>query len=284
MLAAVGSFLQVRSAGGRWLLRIDDVDSTRSRSAAAAQILRTLEAFGFEWDGPLWRQSEHRDAYDAALQLLRESDELFLCQCSRRKRIVANADGESRCTGGCAARQQGLQEHDCSLRWHAPARGNVAFDDLWQGRQQTLCAALGDVVLRRRDGLHAYQLAVVIDDAAQGVTQVIRGADLLASSFWQILLQRRLRLPQPQYGHLPLLVEPDGRKLSKSRQSVALESRSAAAQLLTALWQLRQPAPSELAHGGVSQVWQWALRHWQPDRLRNHSRVLLAGDALASRV
>ena len=275
MLAAVGSYLQTRSQGGRWLLRIEDVDTTRSRPQAELQILRTLEAFGFEWDGPVWRQSTRSDAYAAALATLQSSGQLFRCSCSRRDMQGANDGLGARCCGHCEQRQSQIANTACSWRWRVAAHEALQFNDLWQGMQRADPAELDDIVLRRRDGLHAYQLAVVVDDAAQGVTQVVRGADLLASTPYQILLQKSLGLPQPAYGHLPLLLEPDGSKLAKTRRSAAVEPGAAAEQLWSTLQRLHQSPPAELAQAPLQAIWRWAFANWQPLRLRGIGRIVL---------
>lgn len=264
----MGSYLHARASGGRWLLRIEDLDTTRSVPNAESQILRALETCGFEWDGTVLRQSERTDRYAAALETLKRAGQLFRCGCSRRDIAAATGSTSLQCIGQCATHQQLVDPQHCSVRWDAGAHRVVDFDDLWQGRQHTPAATLGDLVLRRRDGLHAYQLAVVIDDAEQGVNHVVRGADLLDSTAWQILLQDALGLPRPAYGHLPLLVEPDGRKLAKSRRSAPIEGTAAGPLLFTTLLRLAQSPPAELASAAVRDLWAWALSHWQPHTLQ----------------
>ena len=227
------------------------------------------------------RQSERTATYAAALQRLQQRGEVFKCSCSRREISEANANTSLGCVGACAERQGALQERDCSLRWRPPAPASVEFDDLWQGRQRSESTVPGDIVLRRRDGLHTYQLAVVVDDAEQGITEVIRGADLLESTPAQILLQRSLGYRQPAYGHLPLLTEASGAKLAKSRHSAAIDPRSAGPQLFNALSQLRQAPPAELAQADLPELWRWALAHWKPAALAGITQVRLAAESAA---
>ena len=283
LLAAVGSYLQARSHGGRWLLRIEDVDATRTVAGMESQILLTLERFGFEWDGPVVRQSERRDRYAAALAQLQAAGTVFRCECSRRDRLESQNSRGLGCVSECWDRQPVIGQTGIALRWRPTAAtgserdrcATVSFDDLWQGPSRI--EGLTDVVLRRRDGLHAYHLAVVVDDADQGVNQIVRGADLLESTGWHILLQRALQAPQPEYGHLPVLTESDGRKLSKSSHAIALDTRTAGPELFLALQRLRQQPPEPLAHAPVAQLWSWALGHWQPARLLGLSSLAADG-------
>lgn len=221
------------------------------------------------------RQSERGEAYAQALRALQQRGELFFCSCSRRE--ISEANGASLgCVAGCADRQRELEPGECSLRWRAAAGAVAAFEDLWQGPQRQSAADAADVVLRRRDGVYTYQLAVVVDDGAQAVNEVIRGADLLASTAGQILLQRSLGLAEPRYGHLPLLVEADGQKLAKSRHSLALDASSAGLQLFETLQRLRQNPPTALRGAPVAELWQWALSNWQPAALAGLARVPLS--------
>ena len=186
-------------------------------------MLRTLEAFGFEWDGEVLYQSTRRAAYREALDALAAAGRIFACSCSR-KDLAGTDDDAGGYPGTCRAGP--TKSGPTALRFRVGDRP-IHFDDLFLGAQHFDLAACGDVVVQRRDGLPSYQLAVVVDDAFQGVTRVVRGADLLASTPWQIDLQDALSLPQPIYGHLPLLLEPDGAKLSKSRRSLPLDLSAA---------------------------------------------------------
>jgi len=275
LLAAVGSYLEARTRRGRWLLRIEDLDPPREPPGAVEQIISDLDRFGFEWDGPILRQSTRAREYDAALDRLAQLGLTVDCGCSRSQ---------------LAALGGGSQEHGDELFHPAtcpnpPAAGTgavrlrvpdrvVAFDDRSLGTVRTNVAhATGPFVLRRRDGLHAYQLAVTVDDAAQGVTDVVRGADLLASTPRQLLLQEALGLPRPGYLHLPLAVNADGHKLSKSGDAPALDSAAAPVQLVAVLEALRQAPPSGLGGASSGEVWAWALGHWRPERFRSLMKI-----------
>ncbi len=209
LLAALGSWLFARRAGGQWLLRIEDLDPPREVAGAARRQLRTLAAFGLEHDGEIAWQHARGALYQDALGRLLASGHAFACHCSRS--ALAETGGVHRHCVATAPRP------DPALRFRVPPGAHVAFDDAVQGPQaQDVAETVGDFVLRRADGPWAYQLAVVVDDAAQGITDVVRGADLLDSTPRQILLQRALGLPTPRYAHLPLVLDEDGRKLSKS--------------------------------------------------------------------
>lgn len=272
LTAAVGSFLEARSRGGQWLVRIEDLDPPRERPGAADAILATLERFGLHWDGAVLRQSTRTEAYLAALEQLRACGALRACRCSRTQ-LAALPENRRQEAGEelfhptqCLAPPPGPAE-DCAWRLRAPDR-DVHFMDRVQGPQHSNVArSTGDFVLRRRDGLFAYQLAVVVDDGGQGITDVVRGADLLSSTSRQILLREALGLPPVTYMHLPIAVSICGIKLSKSEDAPALSRSSPAAQLVAALEFLRQGPPAPLARAPVAEVWQWALAHWHPERL-----------------
>src|SRR5579862_4254783 len=210
LYTAAASFLDARAHAGRWLVRMEDVDRPREVPGAAARILATLEAFGFEWDGEVVRQSERDCDYAAALEALAARGLTFACSCSRS--MLAD---EERYPGHCRERLH-APGMATAIRLRVEPRV-VEFTDRIQGTfRQDVAAAVGDAVLRRRDRLFSYLLAVVVDDAAQGVTHVVRGADLLDNTPRQIYLQGALGLPTPRYAHVPALVEADGSKLAKS--------------------------------------------------------------------
>jgi glutamyl-Q tRNA(Asp) synthetase len=218
LLAAFGSWLLARHACGEWRVRVEDIDPPRERPGAAEQQLRTLAAFGFVWDGPVLYQSTRDAAYRAAIERLLAAGTAFECFCSRAD--LAHAGGlHHACVSGPHPGRTP------AIRLRVPRGSDVAFDDAIQGRiVQDVGAEVGDVVLRRADGYWAYQLAVVVDDAAQGITEVVRGADLLDSTPRQILLQRALGFPTPRYVHLPLIVDAEGRKLSKSLAALPIDA------------------------------------------------------------
>lgn len=269
LLAATGSYLDARAAGARWLVRIEDLDTPRVVPGCAAEMLRVLERFGFEWDGEVLHQSSRREAYREAVDRLAAAGRTFACSCSR-KDLAGEEDGHGY-PGTC--REGPTRPGPTALRFRVTDEP-IHFDDLFLGPQHF--EAPGDVVVRRRDGIASYQLAVVVDDAFQQVTRVVRGADLLASTPWQIELQRALGLPQPIYGHLPLLTEPDGSKLSKSRRAVPLDPGSAPQALTATLTYLSQAPPADLARASLKDVWNWAFTHWNPQALAGKTEIRLS--------
>lgn len=268
VLAAVGSFLAARAQGGRWLVRMEDLDTPRVIPGADAEILSTLERLGLEWHGEVLYQSRRAEAYAEALDTLKAGGLLFSCTCSR-----ASLSGTDEATchtpypGICRHRPPVFERGSTALRFRAaPNTSLVAFQDLYQGpKQEDVAATTGDFIALRRDGIPAYHLAVVVDDAYQGVNQVIRGADLIDSVPRQVLLQRSLGLPQPRYGHLPLLTEPDGSKLSKSRQAVPVGLEEPGMLLLRVLRLLRQNPPETLSGARPADILAWAASHWRPE-------------------
>lgn len=215
LVAALGSVLEARSRQGEWLLRMEDVDPPREVPGAAGHILRTLEAFGFEWDGEVMYQSRRGEAYAATLDELIRQGRVYACSCSRKQlqaRARRGVDGLVY-PGTCQGR--GVGQERLALRFMVP-EVRIAFEDAWQGHVACdIAVECGDFVLRRADGVYTYQLAVVVDDAEQGITHVVRGADLLASTPRQIVLQQALGLPTPEYMHLPVVLDEHGDKLSK---------------------------------------------------------------------
>jgi glutamyl-Q tRNA(Asp) synthetase len=263
LVAAVGSYLDARAAGGTWLLRIEDVDAPRMVKDAAEAMLRTLERLGFAWDGAVEYQSRRSAHYRAALERLKLAGRVFACACSRRE--VADSglgpDGAPRYPGTC---RRGIAPGREARAWRLQVEpGQVCFDDGLQGRIcQDLAAEVGDFVVLRADGCFAYQLAVVVDDAEQGVTHVVRGADLIDSTPRQIFLQQQLGLPRTAYLHLPAAVNAAGEKLSKQTRATAIDSQRPQTVLLAALSFLGQRPPQELAESGVDEIWRWSLANW----------------------
>jgi len=270
LLAAVGSYLDARHHGGRWLVRMEDLDTPRVVPGCADDMLRTLETYGFEWDGEVLHQSTRREAYEAAIHRLSEAGRTFACSCSRRELAHPGGDDAPGYPGTC--RGGVPRPGPTSLRFRVND-SPIHFDDVFQGAQDFDLAACGDVVIRRRDGIVSYQLAVVVDDAYQQVTRVIRGADLLASTAWQIDLQSALGSPHPIYGHLPLVVEAGGVKLSKSRRAVPVDRAQVAQGLTTTLTLLSQTPPADLGRATIKDVWKWAFAHWRPQALAGRSQV-----------
>ena len=268
LVAAVGSFLEARSRGGEWLVRMEDLDLPRTEPGAADDILRTLDAFGLHWDGEVMGQSARNGAYRAALAELEKLGVVYPCACTRKEiadSALSGIDGPVY-PGICRA---GLSEGRAprAMRVHTDFRP-VGFDDALQGRiSQVLATEVGDFVVRRADGLFAYQLAVVVDDAEQAITHVVRGADLLDSTPRQIYLQKLLSLPTPVYLHLPVAVNERGEKLSKQTLAPAVSRINPVAQLCEVLAFLNQTPPVELKDTDLGTFWKWAIAHWRVDEL-----------------
>jgi len=267
LVAAVASYAEALVRGGEWLLRIEDVDQPRTVPGAADSILRTLEACGFSWSGEVQWQSRNSAAYAQALERLRARGTLFPCACSRREIADSslNEDGERVYPGTC---RNGLPpgREGRTLRVRVDA-ASVEFEDAIQGRiVQSLAAEVGDFVLKRADGLFAYQLAVVVDDDAQDISHVVRGADLLRSTPRQIHLQRLLGLHTPAYAHVPVAINSRGEKLSKQTLARAIDGQPAE-NLVAALRFLGQAPPGELAREPPSVLWNWVRQGWRLDRI-----------------
>lgn len=264
LVAALGSFLEARSQGGEWLLRMEDVDALRCSMAAADAILHALEAFGFTWDGEVVWQSRRQVAYAEALERLAAAGKVFPCACTRRELADSRlaADGAVLYPGTC---RHGLPSGKSPRAWRLRVVGEpIVFTDGVQGEIHcNLEHEAGDFIVRRADGLFAYQLAVVVDDAAAGITHVVRGADLLASTPRQIYLQRCLGLPIPAYAHLPVAVNAAGEKLSKQTQAEPLDLERPGPALWAALHFLGQGPPPGLRTASRDELWAWALGHWQ---------------------
>jgi len=262
LVAAVGSYLEAKKHQGQWLLRMEDLDPPREMPGAADGILAALEAYGFEWDGPVLFQSRRSEAYEAALTELEQAGHLYPCACTRKEIADSALQGIEGPVypGTCRNGLHGREPRAWRVRTTMDA---TAFDDALQGHQsQNLERDIGDFVLKRADGLYAYQLAVVVDDAAQDITHVVRGADLLASTPRQIWLQRLLGLPTPHYVHLPVAVNRRGEKLSKQTLAVPLDLKMPAPALWQALNFLGQHPPPELCED-LPALWHWAKACWQ---------------------
>ncbi|MBK7983387.1 MAG: tRNA glutamyl-Q(34) synthetase GluQRS [Candidatus Competibacteraceae bacterium] len=266
LIAALGSFLEARQQGGEWLVRIEDADTQRARTGAAAAILRALDRYQLHWDGSVLYQSHQTDAYQTALERLFDAGLAYPCACSRRE--LANhpraRDGSPIYSGRC---RTGLSHADRPFAIRLRVTDTpLIFRDAVQGEhRQRLTDDVGDFAIRRADGLFAYQLAVVVDDAAQGVTQVVRGCDLLDSTPRQIYLQQALGLPTPRYAHLPVATDRRGRKLSKQTGATALDLLDPAPALWAALDFLGQAPPPDLRREPPATILAWALAGWRLD-------------------
>lgn len=262
LVAAVGSFLQAKHVHGQWLLRIEDIDTTRVQPGADSAIMRSLEAFGLHWDGPVLYQSQRLSRYQDVFNQLLQAQRLYACECSRKD--IAGLGGIY--PGTCA--RLNLNQHrppNTPLAWRLRATDVVPnFTDVVFGKQEIEQAlAKEDYVIKRRDGLFSYQLVVVVDDADQKITEVIRGADLLSMTPRQQHLFNLLGWLPPRYGHLPLAVSAPGQKLSKQNHATPLTHWPLAQTLTAALTLLGHPPPAALQHAPVAEILHWATQHWQ---------------------
>lgn len=268
LVAAVGSYLDAKHRHGTWLVRMEDLDLPRCIPGAPDDILRTLEIFGLVSDEPVIYQSQRNAIYEAALQRLIEIGAVYPCSCTRKEIADSALQGSEGFVypGTC---RHGMTHTRTIPAWRVRTDDTpVTFEDGLQGSQsQHLESEIGDFVVKRADGLFAYQLAVVVDDAAQGITHVVRGADLLVSTPRQIHLQRLLGLPVPQYMHLPVALNTAGEKLSKQTLAAAVDTRHPAATLWHVLRFLRQQPPAALRNASLSDLWEWAHAHWRPEIL-----------------
>lgn len=262
LVAALASYLDARHHRGRWLVRMEDVDETRCEGRWGDTILAQLDVLGLHWDGEVRVQSRHKAAYEAALASLRAGGHVFACRCSRREISDSAVQGVEGPVYAGTCRDLGLAGD--GLAWRVKvADVTVEFTDILQGTcQQNLARDVGDFILKRRDGLFAYQLAVVVDDHEQGVTHIVRGADLLASTPRQLHLQRLLGYRLCEYSHVPVAVNAAGQKLSKQTLAPAIAATEAVAQLNACLTFLGQPnvsaaTPSELLQQAVA---NWDIR------------------------
>ena len=273
LVAAVGSYLDAKHHHGTWLVRMEDIDTPRCVPGAADDILRTLAAFGLHGDAPVIYQSRRAAAYEQALHTLQANGAAYPCGCTRKEISdsallgIEGAVYPGTCRHGIPAGREGRAWRVRTDRT-LPCRGSVKFNDALQGRiTQHLESEIGDFVVKRADGLFAYQLAVVVDDAHQGITHVVRGADLLASTPRQIHLQGLLGLPTPHYMHLPVAVNETGEKLSKQTLAEAVDTAQPVAALWRALSFLRQHPPQALRKVNLEALWAWARQNWRAENL-----------------
>jgi glutamyl-Q tRNA(Asp) synthetase len=265
LVAAVASYCDAKSQGGQWLLRMEDLDKPREVAGAADMILRQLGAFGFEWDGEIVLQSQRSELYAEALNTLQNKGLTYPCTCTRKE--IADSSNTQGIDGLIYPKTCYLNK-TMPPSIHAAYRAvvadiNIHFLDAIQGEiSQNLSRDVGDFLLKRADGLFAYQLAVVVDDAAQNVTHIVRGADLLDSTPRQIYLQQLLNLPTPSYAHVPVVSNIAGEKLSKQTLAQPVSMRLPAQQLFDALKFLGQNPPDTIKNATLGEAWRWAIANW----------------------
>lgn len=265
LIAAVASYCEAKTHQGKWLLRMEDLDKPREIKGAASTILQQLDFYGFEWDGHVLYQSQRDDAYAAALESLKHQYLVYPCTCTRKE--IADSSTKVGIEGaiypGTCLKQP--LKLDAARAWRIKSPDTmICFEDAIQGTiHQNLKHDIGDFILKRADGLFAYQLAVVVDDAAQGITHIVRGADLLDSTPRQIFLQQRMGFSTPLYAHIPVATNPAGEKLSKQTLAEPITAHNSTFTLLQAFKFLGQNPPDTLQHENHQVIWQWAFAHWQ---------------------
>ena len=258
LIAALGSYLHARAQHGQWKVRIDDIDPPREVPGSAGRILETLERYGLEWDGEVLWQSARHDAYRTVLDALYQQQKSYYCTCTRQR--IAHTGGVY--DGHCRTLGSGPENAAIRLHQTLPVYG---FDDDFQGHLQANAAlAEEDFIIRRRDGLFAYNLAVVVDDHFQGVNHIVRGADLIEPTVRQISLYQHLGYPQPGYLHLPLAVNENGDKLSKQNHAPALPEGDPRPVIINALNFLGQTPPENWQDYTLPLLLRWAVTHWTP--------------------
>lgn len=256
LIAALGSYLQARAQGGSWLVRIEDIDPPREIPGAAARILTALEHYGLHWDGPVIYQSQRHDAYRATLEWLKQQGLSYYCTCTRSRiqQIGGLYDG--------FCRERHLPADGAAIRLRQTQPVYSFYDKLLGELHAVPALAEEDFIIRRRDGLFAYNLAVVVDDAFQGVTEIVRGADLIEPTVRQIALYKQLQQPIPSYLHLPLALNPDGNKLSKQNHAPPLPNGDPRPILVEALKFLRQPLPECWQDLDLPLLLRFAVENW----------------------
>lgn len=274
LLAATASFLDARANQGRWLLRMEDLDKPREQPGAADAILQTLEDFGLQWDGQVVYQSQRNDLYEQALATLQARKQVYPCGCSRKEiASIAHSGSQGMIYPGTC--REGLPAGKQARAWRLKTSHRlIHFVDAIQGDfTLNIGRDIGDFVVKRADGLFAYQLAVVVDDAQQQISHVVRGADLLPLTPAQIFLQQQLGLPTPAYAHIAVATASNGQKLSKQTQARPVDGKQPVKTLLEVLRFLRLRPPAHLADNHLDDVWRWAIQHWDCQALPQQHEI-----------
>ncbi len=274
----MASYLQALRNDGEWLIRIEDIDPPRQVPGSDSDILRSLEAHGFEWSETPLYQSSRLDAYEATIKELISSDLAYICHCTRQQiNKVARPGPLGQIYPGSCSTLQHPYEASRAVRLRTPDTPTTFADKLQGSVSLNLGREVGDFVLRRGDGLIAYHLAVTVDDEFQGITEVVRGSDLLIATTCHLQLQTALSANHPQYMHVPIAVDADGEKLSKHTGAEPLDAHAAAANLLRGLRFLGQSPPKQLESAPTREIWAWAAENWSPDPLKNQLKRPLIG-------
>ena len=279
LLAALASYLEAKTQGGLWLVRMEDLDKPREVAGAANHILNTLEKFGLEWDGEVVYQSQRSALYQEALNQIKAKSLIYQCSCSRKE--IADSYNQKQAQHGIDGLIYPGTCRDKSSTFKPYAERikvkdqNISFNDAIQGKiDQNLANQIGDFVLKRADGLFAYQLALVVDDYLQGVTHVVRGADLLDSTPRQIYLQQVLGYSTPKYAHIPVASNQAGEKLSKQTLATPIDANNAPNLLINALDFLGQTPPQDLSNYKAQEILAWAMQHWALDKIPKQRSII----------
>mgnify|MGYP000025274108 FL=1 len=275
LVTAVASYCHSRSQQGQWLLRIEDVDTPRVVKGATSQILTSLEAYGFEWDGEVLYQSSRFDYYESKLDELLNQQDCYACECSRKS--LREKGVKSGLMGQIYPRicaEKNITPNNHSIRLNTESASISRFNDQIYGNfELNLNEQVGDFILKRVDGIYAYHLAVVLDDDSQNINQVMRGADLLLSTCLHLYLHQRFKLPTPQYLHLPLVIDSDGKKLSKQTGADAIDNNHPAASLISALKFLNQPTHTSWINLKPQVILQQATRYWDHKLIKPETHI-----------
>jgi len=276
LFTALASFLQARKHQGQWLLRIDDLDTPRLATGATEKIITTLDAYGLHWDGEITYESQWLAHYQNAIERLTQQDLIYPCTCSRKQLKRDRLENPSIKTypGFCRYhRQSPLSPH--SLRIKTPDQ-SITIDDLLHGQhQQNIHHDIGDFIIKRRDHIFSYQLAVVVSDHRQKITEIVRGIDLLDSTPRQVFLQQRLGFVTPHYQHIPIIVDAHGTKLSKQAFSTPVHTHNISQTLYYLLTQLQQNPPQELSSAPLNELLDWAITSWDIKSLEKITAISL---------
>jgi len=274
LLAATASYLQARKNNGEWWLRIEDIDPPREVEGASEQIIKTLKDYGFNWDN-LSYQSQRLELYQDYTDTLLNADMAYYCGCSRKEISLINKDTNhlpNFYSGTCSDGLHGKIARSVRVRILSP---EVLIDDAIQGRQiLSLSRTYGDFIIKRADGLFSYQLAVAIDDSLQGMTQIVRGFDLHESSFLQSYIQQLLKMYQPDYAHIPIAVNHQGKKLCKQHAAKDIATESPQNVLWHALHCLQQSPPEQLKSQSLAQFWDWSIKNWDLHKIQGIQSVI----------
>jgi glutamyl-Q tRNA(Asp) synthetase len=278
LVAAVASYCDAKVNDGQWLVRMEDLDKPREVKGAAADILRTLEAYGFVWDDEVVYQSQRAEYYENALNSLKDIGLVYPCTCSRKE--IADSATASGIEGAIYPKtclNHGLKPNTSKAYRVLTVDKNIAFFDEIQGEvSQNLAHDIGDFVLKRADGLFAYQLALVVDDALQSITQIVRGADLLDSTPRQIYLQQLLGFVTPHYAHVPVASNAAGEKLSKQTLATPISTGIPRHALFDALSFLGQQPPTEIKNATLNELWHWAITNWNLAKVPKQRQIMVA--------